>query len=323
MEEFQLTTLTYTFRDILLYGRRADGTAARLRVTDFWPYFYVDAPSDCSLDRGALAPSECAWMIQRLERVERTPAYYVSAPRHMLRVVCGRPSNVRVLRDALTSGAQTYEANLEYVLRFMIDTGLTPFMWLRVPRGAAERCRVADLETVPSNARIAPHLLILSFDIECISERGLFPDAQKPQDAVIQISNILQRGLQDPQPRRILLTVDTCAPIDGVEVRSYATERELLLAWHDFVQDEDPDILAGHNIAGFDLPYLLKRAETLRIPEDRFAVLGRIEDRPSEARHVVRRNKQTGTMDTYDVTLPGRIIFDTLPVARQCWRMRS
>lgn len=41
------------------------------------------------------------------------------------------------------------------------------------------------------------------------------------------------------------------------------TEEDLLAKWRAFIQEADPDIITGYNIANFDLPYLLRRADTL------------------------------------------------------------
>jgi len=40
-----------------------------------------------------------------------------------------------------------------------------------------------------------------------------------------------------------------------------------LQRWRDLVIETDPDIIIGYNICNFDLPYLIKRAETLKVDE--------------------------------------------------------
>ena len=44
--------------------------------------------------------------------------------------------------------------------------------------------------------------------------------------------------------------------------------------WRDLVVESDPDIIIGYNIINFDLPYLIERAQTLKIAE--FPYWGRI-----------------------------------------------
>lgn len=50
----------------------------------------------------------------------------------------------------------------------------------------------------------------------------------------------------------------------------------MLNAWTQFIQEVDPDILTGYNINNFDLPYLLERAQHLKL--DKFPYLCRIKN---------------------------------------------
>lgn len=49
----------------------------------------------------------------------------------------------------------------------------------------------------------------------------------------------------------------------------------VLQRWRDLVIETDPDVIIGYNIQNFDLPYLIKRAETLKLTE--FPYWGRIQ----------------------------------------------
>lgn len=49
---------------------------------------------------------------------------------------------------------------------------------------------------------------------------------------------------------------------------------EMLQKWRDFVEQVDPDVIIGYNIANFDLPYLLDRAKALKAHQ--FPYLGRL-----------------------------------------------
>jgi DNA polymerase delta subunit 1 len=64
---------------------------------------------------------------------------------------------------------------------------------------------------------------------------------------VIQIANIVKvLGEKEPFVRNIF-TLKSCAPIVGSRVFSFDTEKELLTAWRDFVQQVDPDFITGYN----------------------------------------------------------------------------
>lgn len=82
-------------------------------------------------------------------------------------------------------------------------------------------------------SHIAP-LRTLSFDIECAARPGTFPEPSI--DPVIQIANYVTIQGED-KPRIVnIFVLDTCTPIIGVDVRTFRTEQELLLAWSKFVR---------------------------------------------------------------------------------------
>jgi DNA polymerase elongation subunit (family B) len=73
---------------------------------------------------------------------------------------------------------------------------------------------------------------------------------------------------------RNVFTLNTCSHIVGSQVISTDNETEMLQKWRDFVEQVDPDVIIGYNIANFDLPYLLDRAKALKA--NQFPYLGRL-----------------------------------------------
>ena len=57
------------------------------------------------------------------------------------------------------------------------------------------------------------------------------------------------------------LVLDTCDPVEGVVIESKPTEKEVLLGWADLIQRENPDIIIGYNIFGFDYEFMFQRAK--------------------------------------------------------------
>ena len=73
---------------------------------------------------------------------------------------------------------------------------------------------------------------------------------------------------------RNVFCLRSCCPIPGASILSFDKEADLLDAWARFVRESDADVITGYNIGNFDLPYLLKRAKTLRVKN--FSLLGRV-----------------------------------------------
>ena len=97
-------------------------------------------------------------------------------------------------------------------------------------------------------------------------------------DAIIQIGTTVHRYGSDEIIYKNLLSLKSCDPIDGVDVRAFHTEGELLYAWRNLMQRLDPDILLGYNIFGFDMPYIWDRAKELHLADFGLG-LGRQTDR--------------------------------------------
>ena len=72
-------------------------------------------------------------------------------------------------------------------------------------------------------------------------------------------STFLRYGEERPYLNHCL-ALDTCDPVPGAQIVSCKTERKLLQAWTELVQREDPDIIIGYNIFGFDYQFMFHRA---------------------------------------------------------------
>jgi DNA polymerase elongation subunit (family B) len=59
------------------------------------------------------------------------------------------------------------------------------------------------------------------------------------------------------------IALNTCAPLPVAHshLESYATEKQVLMAWQKLIQRENPDIIIGYNIFGFDYQFLFQRAQ--------------------------------------------------------------
>ena len=74
----------------------------------------------------------------------------------------------------------------------------------------------------------------------------------------------------------------------------------------------DPDIITGYNIQNFDLPYLINRANHLKV--ENFVFLGRIRDMKSVIRESTIQSKQMGKRENKVINIEGRVQLDLLQV---------
>ena len=70
------------------------------------------------------------------------------------------------------------------------------------------------------------------------------------------------------------VVLNTCNPLANAEIETYPTERDLLLGWQKVIERENPDIIIGYNIFGFDYEFLFRRAKE-NMCENEFLKLSR------------------------------------------------
>jgi DNA polymerase delta subunit 1 len=162
-------------------------------------------------------------------------------------------------------------------------------------------------------------LRILSFDIECAGRKGVFPEPN--QDPVIQIGNVVTRyGESKPFVRNVFV-LDTCSSIVNTQVFEFDKEEKMLMAWRDFLEKVDPDVIIGYNISNFDFPYLLDRAKHLKCAG--FDFWSRIRTIRSQAKDANFSSKQMGNRDTKATNTNGRIQLDLLQLVQRDHQLRS
>jgi DNA polymerase elongation subunit (family B) len=85
-------------------------------------------------------------------------------------------------------------------------------------------------------------------------------------DPAIQIGVVLQNGHDAPENH--IFVLDTCDKIEGAQVYSYRTEKEMILGWAAHMDGWNADILVGYNVFGFDEKYIWTRIQELGIETD-------------------------------------------------------
>lgn len=130
---------------------------------------------------------------------------------------------------------------------------------------------------------------VLSFDIETT---GL--DAST--NTALMISNTFRSNAGTVERR--LFSID-----------EFNSEKEMIYAWCSYVCDRNPSILLGHNVFGFDLPFLRERLGK-ELP------IGRMQSRAKTARYTSQFRKDgSQSYDYTNVLVPGREIIDTFHLA--------
>ncbi|RDB23547.1 DNA polymerase delta catalytic subunit [Hypsizygus marmoreus] len=332
--------------NLRMFGVTEAGHSVLAHITDFLPYFYIPVPRGFDKDDMETFRVDLNNMVgngnsvKRIDWVSKRSLWGYRGDDWVafLKLTISDPRSLPKVRDEYIFRyiVPTYESNIAYTLRFMIDTKVVGMNWIEVPAGkysivsdAGKRshCQLEInvrydnfISHAPEGAwsKIAP-LRILSFDIECAGRKGIFPEPQT--DPVIQIANMVTRqGEQQPFIRNIF-TLNTCSNIVGSQVISFKDEGKLLQGWRDFMEEVDPDVVIGYNIAGFDFPYLMDRAKALKVIK--FPYLGRIKHARTEVKNTHFSSKAYGQRDSKETALDGRLQLDVLQFMQREHKLRS
>ncbi len=228
-----------------------------------------------------------------------------------------------------------YEADVDFVLRFLADMLFTPSSWFRILAGkyksipySENKDNTCELEVTvdykdliqlkvsddPAVDLFLPNFKGLSHDGEWFTNGKQFP--KKGVDKCLQIGIVVWNH-NDP-PDTYQSYVFALKGMGGVEsfvdgdkdkpiiTFCFDTELDLFKGFFKFLHAIDPDVVTGYNVNGFDYPYMVARAIALGFPE--FARMGRCKTRtiympaPQE-RHGRKK---------YIAAIPGRISMDMM-----------
>ncbi|CAH1787413.1 unnamed protein product [Owenia fusiformis] len=358
---------------IRMYGVTMEGNSVLAHIHGFAPYIFVPAQKDfkeehCRVFKDTLNTAVIKDMRSNKDNItqavlaveivskESIYGYHGNKKLPFLKITMAIQRLIapakRLLESGFTCpgfgqhGFQSYESNIDFEIRFMVDSNVVGCNWIEVPGGKyhvrqPEHTNMADNRNPPKKSRcqieidvawqdfishsaegewakVAP-FRVLSFDIECANRKGIFctPDI----DPVIQIANMVKiHGEKQPFIRNIF-TLKKCAPIVGSDVLSFEKENELLLSWSGFMREVDADVVTGYNIQNFDFPYLINRANNLKIAH--FPYLGKIKDIKTVIKETMIQSRQMGKRENKVVNTEGKVQFDLLQVLQRDYKLRS
>lgn len=128
--------------------------------------------------------------------------------------------------------------------------------------------QVLTSDMLQSDRTDAAPVRVLSYDIECFSESGAFPDASKPEDPIIAISLYEKTLFSDRPDERVNVVYLSDSHFElsspNHKVHCYSTESALLSSFAELLRHSDADVVVGYNTCLFDWRYISERVELLR-----------------------------------------------------------
>jgi DNA polymerase elongation subunit (family B) len=178
------------------------------------------------------------------------------------------------LRNGLKSAGRSFFALSDPVQHYLTATGRTLFKGL--PFEELRRLQVEVLSFIGGETEI--------------------PDASQPSDHIMSIA------LSDSSGWEEVIVIDPAAVEES--------ERAALKRLTAIIKERDPDVIEGHNLFRFDLPYLVARARKARVKLDWGRSGGFLRSRPSRLQIAEK------TIDYPKFAIDGRHFVDTFLLAQ-------
>jgi DNA polymerase elongation subunit (family B) len=345
---------------IRMFGKTDDGKSVSAKVTGFIPYFYVEIPNywdEKKIDQFVRkVKAECdrqdKGKFSHIKHLIKTEAkefhkFYYYTENKLFKFVRFVFDNSRSMKrfsrlfdntlfldsfDPDIREYPIYESNIDPFLRFIHIKDICAAGWVEVNKYEVNdedmcqtdisiKCTWSNVNSLKDKVDIAP-FKIASFDIECTSGDGAFPQANRPSDKIIQIGTVF--GVYGPNNiyKKHIITLGSCAPIEGAEVESYETEKEVLEAWQKLIEREDPDIITGYNIFYFDEKYMYDRANLFNC-YDTCGKLSKIVDKVCEWNEIKLSSSALGDNILRYFKMIGRVQIDLMKVVQRDYKLDS
>ena len=163
-----------------------------------------------------------------------------------------------------------------------------------------------------------------------VSLRNNFPALEGDKVTFIG-STFMYYGETEPYLNHCIV-LNSCDSLPNQKIETYNTEKEVLLAWTNLVQKENPDIIIGYNIFSFDYEFMFRRAQELNCVEE-FLKLSRNKDEvcvtvdyKNPSKMDIERSSTTLASGTYDlaiIKMNGRLQVDMLNWFRRTENLTS
>lgn len=335
---------------IYLFGVNREGQSICIDVCDFTPFFYLKIPMYWTKNKISEFIKECQRALGKKRKdnlirhtiMMKKDGYgftnneefkFIQLQFSNYRAYCSLKRKIKNKDKCFSRNnlcVELYNSNVDPMLCFMYARDLLTSGWISIN---TEHLKPYEARTDlsysvkwgkinPLDHHEIPPLKILSFDIECYSQNGDFPNPNKTEDKIIQIGSTVQRhSAVKPLVQSVVLIGD-CDDIPGIEFMKCKTETEMLIKWFNFVRREKPDIIIGYNIDGFDWKYISTRCKLLNC-QHKYASLGRLRHVSSKYESDEVDNKAFGANQFNLITTPGILQIDLLHYFRKETKLES
>ncbi|HLD57423.1 MAG TPA: DNA-directed DNA polymerase, partial [archaeon] len=233
---------------IHLWGKTKKGETVLILDKVFRPYFYVETRQGFEVAKAL--PDGMGWIVP--EKVETVEKKLYGKQKNVVKVVLTSPTDVPRFKSGLEradSVRATYEYNIAYYKRYLIDKGVVPLNWIMVNGKGLETLPhtdfVVELEGLSQLPQTDyPKTKVLTFDTEVMETDG--------EKRVVIVSFNSNYGFK----KNLVV-----GRLEKKNVECFEDERGLLERFIQILKGGEYDIICGYNTDGFDFPLLFERVK--------------------------------------------------------------
>ncbi len=291
---------------VRIFGRDENNKTTCGFVKGYFPYFYVLTKDGKIQDVEKFVSSKQD--VIKCERVmKKLPRGFSKNPAEMLKLTLRNPQKVSELRDLLKTHPQAeeiFEADILFKYRFMADYSISGMGWVEAECADINTHTVKTERTVnitkikPTDNAGNVQTKYLAVDIETLSKSGGLPNPS--EDDIIIVSLAFY-----PEHRGNKSMVFTIRGANTDSVIRCLDETEMLAKMAGTIDDYDPDVITGFNINNFDLPFILKRMEILKLPR----TIGRCNEKQAYTKEIMKNRVRA--------IVPGRVVADSYQLVKK------
>ncbi len=291
---------------VRIFGRDENNKTTCGFIRGYSPYFYVlPKPGGAGAIEKFVSSKQDVIKCERV--MKKLPRGFTKTPTEMLKLTLRNPQKVSELRDLLKTHPQSeeiFEADILFKYRFMADYSISGMGWIEAECADINTHTVKTERTVsitkikPADEPRSVQTKYLAVDIETLSKSGGLPNPS--EDDIIIISMAFY-----PEYREKKSMVLTMRGANTDSVIRCLDETEMLTKMAGIMDDYDPDIITGFNMNNFDLPFILRRMEILKLPR----TIGRCNDKQAYTKEIIKNRVRA--------SIPGRVVADSYQLIKK------
>jgi DNA polymerase I/DNA polymerase-2 len=240
---------------IFILGKNKEGKRILVKK-EFYTYFFA-MPKEGKEETLKQKIEDLKSLPTKIISVDIVSKNWMGEERKLIKITIENPRKVKDVRDAIKDWEEvedTFEYNISFYKRFLMDYRIKPCSWIEVEGEKIENRIDVDLtieakEIKQTDEIDEPKIKVLAMDTEWIE--------LEDKERLIMIS------LASESIRKVLALSEWQGKQDFVE--SYASEERLIKRFLEIVKQEKPDIIVTYNGDGFDFLKLRERSKQLKI----------------------------------------------------------